>query len=401
MKQFNNFLFLVFLFLLPTQLGKHFFFPFSYLSGVRVDYLAPTVYLTDMIVFLLAIVNLKIIFKFFKNKKVLIGLFLLLVNVLFSRLPIISFYWFIKIIEFLIVFSLAKKMLKTLKEKFILTALLLSGLFELFLSLIQLINKHSVQGIFYYFGERLLSLSTPGIAKASIQGVEFLRPYGTFSHPNSSSGFFLLLYFFVLITKKFNHYLILKYLFLFISSILIFISFSKVAIVSYLILNTLYFILNTRLSCQICKIARITVLFIISLIFLQATTDPLTISKRIELLKDSTTIIFRYPIFGVGLGSYLVEQAKFSSKFYLFFNQPVHNIFLLFISETGLLIGGFLLYQLINQLIRRQLTKDQWLLIFVIVFTGFFDHYWLTLNQNFLLIGLTMGVILSRTLSAD
>ena len=281
---------------------------------------------------------------------------------------------------------LAKKILVTLKEKYILVALLISGSFELFLSLIQLINKHSVQGVFYYFGERLLSLSTPGVAKATIQGVEFLRPYGTFSHPNSLAGFFLLLYFLVLTYKKFNRYLALKYLFLFISSILVFISFSKVAIVSFLILTTCYLILNTKLSCRLCKIARVLVLFIVSLIFLSAATDPLTVNKRIELMKNSVTIILRYPVQGVGLGSYLIEQAKFSSRFYLFFNQPVHNIFLLFISEMGLIIGGFLLYRLIDQLI---------------IFTGFFDHYWLTLQQNFLLMGLVMGVILSRTLPVD
>ncbi|MEK7109859.1 MAG: hypothetical protein AAB876_01410 [Patescibacteria group bacterium] len=397
----NKILFFLFLLLLPTQLGKHFFLDFSYLSGVRVDYLAPTVYLTDIIVFLLTVVNLKIIFKFFKNKKVLMSLLLLVINIWLSRLPMISFYWFIKIIEFLIIFSLAKKILVTLKEKYILVALLISGSFELFLSLIQLINKHSVQGIFYYFGERLLSLSTPGVAKASIQGIEFLRPYGTFSHPNSLAGFFLLLYFFVLIYKKFNHYFSLKYLFLFISSILVFISFSKIAIVCYLVLNAYYLILNTKFNCKICKITRVITLFIISLIFLSATTDPLTVEKRIELMKNSVTIIMHYPIQGVGLGSYLIEQAKFSSRFYLFFNQPVHNIFLLFISEIGLIIGGFLLYRLIDRLIQRRLTKGQWLLIFVIIFTGFFDHYWLTLQQNFLLMGLVMGVILSRTLPVD
>lgn len=397
----NRALFSLFFLFISTQFGKHFFLPFSYLSGVRVDYLAPTVYLIDIIIFLFTIVNLKIVFKFFKNKKVLISLFLLLINVFFSRLPIISFYWFIKIIEFLIVFSLAKKILITLKEKSILIILFMSGLFELFLSLMQLINKHSVQGIFYYFGERLLTLSTPGVAKASIQGIEFLRPYGTFSHPNSMAGFFLLLYFFVLIYKKFNRYLALKYLFLFISSILVFISFSKIAIACYLILNTYYLILNTKLNCRICKIARIIVMFVVSLIFLSATTDPLTVDKRIELIKNSVTIIMCYPIQGVGLGSYLIEQAKFSSRFYLFFNQPVHNIFLLFIAETGLIIGGFILYQLINQLVQRRLTKGQWLLIFVIIFTGFFDHYWLTLQQNFLLMGLVTGVILSHGVSAD
>lgn len=397
----NKILFFLFLLLIPTQFGKHFFLAFSYLSGVRVDYLAPTIYLTDIIIFLLAIANSKIVFKFFKNKKILISLFFLLINILFSRLPIISFYWFLKTIELLIIFFLAKKILTTLKEKYILIALFISSLFQLFISLTQLINKHSVQGIFYYFGERLLTLSTPGVAKASIQGAEFLRPYGTFSHPNSLAGFFLLLYFFVLTYKKFNRYLAIKYLLLFISSILVFISFSKTAIACYLILNTYHLLLNTKLNCKICKIARIIVVFIVSLIFLSATTDPLTVNKRIELMKNSIEIIFKNPLLGVGMGSYLIAQAKFSSKFYLFFNQPVHNIFLLFIAETGLIIGGFILYQLINRLIRAHLKKEQWILIFVIIFTGFFDHYWLTLQQNFLLMGLVMGVILSPFLPAD
>lgn len=396
----NKILFFLLPLFISTQFGKHFFLDFSYLSGVRVDYLAPTVYITDIIVFLLAVVNIRIITKFFKNKKVFIYLFLLLINILFSKLPIISLYWFIKIVELLAVFIIAKKILPTLKEKFILVSIFLSGLFELILSLVQLVNKHSIQGVFYYFGERLLSLSTPGVAKASIQGIEFLRPYGTFSHPNSMAGFFLLLYFFVLTHKKFNRYLALKYLFLFISSIIIFISFSKIAIACYLILNLLALACaskpaSTKFNCRICKISRAIMLFVISLIFLSATTDPLTINKRIELAQNSMTIILHSPIFGVGLGNYLVEQAKFTSKYYLFFNQPVHNIFLLFIAETGLIIGGFILYRLISLLIEAHLKKEQWLVILVIIITGFFDHYWLTLQQNFLLMGMIMGVILS------
>ena len=393
----NRVLFSLFFLFVSTQFGKHFFLPFSYLSGVRVDYLAPTIYLTDILILLLAVFNFKIVLKFFKNKMILLSLFLLLINIIFSKLPEISIYWSIKIIELLIIFSLSKKILTTLKEKYILIALLISGSFQFFLSLTQMINKHSVQGVFYYFGERLLSLSAPGIAKASLGGVEILRPYGTFSHPNSLAGFFLLLYFFVLTYKKFDRYLALKYLFLFISSILIFISFSKIAIITFLILNTSYFIFNNKFSCKLCKVSRIVVLFIVSLIFLQATTDPLTVSKRIELIKNSVEIILRYPIQGVGLGSYLIEQAKFSSNFYLFFNQPVHNIFLLFLGEMGLVIGGFLLYQLIRFLISRHLSKEQWILIFVIVLTGFFDHYWVTLQQNFLLMGLVIGVSLSRS----
>jgi len=393
----NRALFSLFLLFIPTQLGKHFFLPFSYLSGVRVDYLAPTVYLTDILVLLLTVLNYKHVLKFFRNKKIIFAISLLLINIFFSKLPEISFYWFLKIVELLIIFSLTKKILTTLKEKYILITLLISGFFQLILSLTQMINKHSVQGVFYYFGERLLSLSAPGIAKASLGGVEILRPYGTFSHPNSLAGFFLLLYFFVLTYKKFDRHLALKYLFLFISSILIFISFSKIAIITFLILNIIYFILNKKFDCKLCKVARMIVLFIVSLIFLSATTDPLTVNKRIELIKNSIDIIISYPIQGVGLGSYLIEQAKFSSKFYLFFNQPVHNIFLLIISEAGLVIGGFLSYQLIRFLTKKHLSKEQWILIFVIIFTGLFDHYWITLQQNFLLMGLIIGASLSRS----
>ncbi len=395
----NKILFFLFLLLLPTQLGKHFFLPFSYLSGVRVDYLAPTVYLTDIIIFLLAIINFKIVLKFFKNKKILIGLLLLLINVLFSRLPAISFYWLIKILELLIIFSLVKTMFETLKEKSILTAFLLSGLFELFLSIIQLINKHSVQGFFYYFGERLLSLSTPGVAKASLQGIEFLRPYGTFSHPNSLAGFYLVLFFLVLTNKKFNRYLVLKYLFLLASSLLIFLSFSKIAILTYLFLSTIYNLSSNRLKCRPCVVARLFMIAIVSFIFLQATTDPSTIGKRIELIKDAITIIFRYPIFGVGLGSYLIEQAKFSSQYYLFFNQPVHNIFLLYFSELGIVVGG-LIIAIIFSLIKLLIRMSPYVFS-ALVLTGLFDHYWLTLQQNFLIMGLVMGVSLYQVLSVD
>ncbi|MBI5123425.1 O-antigen ligase family protein [Candidatus Roizmanbacteria bacterium] len=399
MKQWNKLLMFLFLLLLPTQLGKHFFLPFSYLSGVRVDYLAPTVYLTDIIIFLLAIINFKIVLKFFKNKKILIGLFLLLINILFSRLPAISLYWLIKIIEFLAVISLANKMLKTLKEKFILTAFLLSGLLELFLSIVQFINKHSVQGIFYYFGERLISLSTPGVAKATIQGIEFLRPYGTFSHPNSLAGFFLVLYLFVLTYKKFNQHLVLKYIFLLVSSLLIFLSFSKIAILTYFFLYIIYHLSSSKLKCRPCVLVRLFITVVVSLIFLQATTDPLTINKRIELMKNSITIILHYPIYGVGLGSYLVEQAKFSSKYYLFFNQPVHNIFLLYFSEVGIVIGSLILFLSLVKV--NQLIKVSPYVFSALILTGLFDHYWLTLQQNLLLAGLAMGVTLSQALSVD
>jgi len=394
----NIVLFSLFIFFLPTQLGKHFFPSFSYLNGVRVDYLSPTLYLTDVIVFILFLFNLKTVVNFFKNKNLLIVLGLFLVNAILAKNQPIAFCRMIKIVEFLIAFSLGQQLFKTIKEKILLIILLLTGSFQLTLAILQLVFRRSIQGVFYFFGERLFSLSTPGIAMADLMGQEFLRPYGTFSHPNSLAGFFLLLYFFVLINKKFNRYPVLKYLVIFIFSCLIFLSFSKVAILIFLILNSSYLILpagrqvlNTKIACRICKIARIIIPIIMSLVFLQATTDVLTIEKRIELVKNSLNILLNNALFGVGLGNYLIAQAKFSSKYLLFFNQPVHNIFFLYLAETGLLAGGLTLVLMARFIYK--MVKINLYLILVVLLTGLFDHYWLTLEQNFLLVALVYGSV--------
>src|SRR5260221_1150 len=53
----QNKLFTLFIVLLPVQLGLHFWPDWALVSGIRVDYLAPVIYLTDLIVIaLLAVV---------------------------------------------------------------------------------------------------------------------------------------------------------------------------------------------------------------------------------------------------------------------------------------------------------------------------------------------------------
>jgi len=389
-KQFNNVLILAFILFLPTQLGKHFFLPFSYLSGIRTDYLAPTIYLTDIIVFLLILINLKSVICFLKKKQIIFILVLLFINVLFSRSIFVSIYRYIKTVEILSVGFLAYRTF--LKDKLILLGFLVTGLVELTLSVFQLVNKRSLQGIFYFLGERYLNLSMPDIAKASINGMELLRPYGTFSHPNSLAGFYLLLYFLVLTNKKLNKFFILKYFSLFVFSILVFLSFSKIAIFTYLLLSVIYYLASIK-RCRICRVSRLITIFVVGALFLQPQTDPLTIQKRIELIKNSLYIIIHYPVFGVGIGSYLVVQNQMPSKFFYFFNQPVHNIFLLFFAELGIPLGLFIFYKFFIFL--KKLPPSTFYLLFSILITGFFDHYWLTLQQNFLLLGFIIGGLFS------
>src|SRR5438105_4334390 len=66
-KKSAGFIFLL-LFLLPTQLGKHFWPEFSFVQGLRIDYLSPTLYVTDMLVGILFVLKFDELIRFIRAK---------------------------------------------------------------------------------------------------------------------------------------------------------------------------------------------------------------------------------------------------------------------------------------------------------------------------------------------
>ena len=384
-------IYFLFCFLLPTQLGKHFFFDFSYLGGVRIDYLAPTLYLTDIIAFLLILFNYKTILSFFK-KKLFLWLFVFFcINVIFAWSKPLFFYRFIKLFEVFALFIIFKKQFPKYK-KAIIGGLAFSVFFQTVLVVVQFISRHSLQGIWYFFGERYFTLSTPSIAKAALQGNEILRAYGTFSHPNSLAGFFLLIYLFFLTNKNIANAL-LKYSALALCSLIIFLSFSKNAMLIFLFLNTWYF-LKEKKSCRVCTLAKIFSPLFLAIIFLSAQTDPLSLQKRITLILQSITIISQHIFTGVGLGNYLLAQYAFPIKYSYFFLQPVHNIYLLFAAETGIFISAIVFVRIFLVLKKYRRNMGVLLILLAVLLTGLSDHYWLTLQQNTLLLGVLFGIIM-------
>lgn len=394
MQYLTTLLIYVFIFLLPTQLGKHFFLDFSYIQGLRVDYLAPTLYLTDLIAVILIIFNIKKIIPLFHNKKLIVFLLLLLLTLPFSLNKFIFLYRFLRIIEWLFIFFIFYAHRKKLNYFFILCTFTVGTVLQFALAVTQFALKNSVQSMFYYLGERALSLSTIGVAKGSLQGIEFLRPYGTFSHPNSLGGFYLLLYFFILTTSHFNKKIILKYFLLFLCVGLVFLSFSKIAILTFLILNIVYLITSHFYArCRFCFTARTLIMLALAGIVITTKTDIFTVDKRVDLIKNAAVIITQHPLFGVGLGNYVIAQSTFSSKYLNFLNQPVHNILLLWLAETGFIVSAYSIYMLMHLLRKNKKTMQFIFLIAVILITGSFDHYWLTLQQNFLLMAVLFGII--------
>ena len=126
-------------------------------------------------------------------------------------------------------------------------------------------------------------------------------------------------------------------------------------------------------------------------------------------------MIKSHPIFGVGLNNFLVElpnvHKQDSNVFYL---QPVHNIYLLILSQTGIVGFGFFIWFIgkTYQKLKAQSSKlkatsknlkseKDYLIIdplslivalSVILILGLFDHYFLTLQQGQLLFAFTLGL---------
>ena len=372
-------------FFLPTQLGKHFFLPFSYLSGVRVDYLAPTIYLLDIIVVGLYIVHLKNYKALLRNVWLQAFLFVMAVGLFFAISKEIALYRYIKVIELLIVFAALKDHKKN--PTLFIYGLLSSTVLQFVIAISQFFQKASIDGVFYFLGERRLSLSTPGIAKTSLDGIEFLRAYGTFSHPNSMAGFCLLIYAYLLFQKKNVLPLILNTCFLLLCSVLIVLSFSKVAMLGLLLLTIKYFVAHWEdyKNCLPCVISRIMAVLVPLGIVATSVGDPLSGQKRAELMQNALSIMTSHPLTGVGLGNYVIAQESLPHLFSGLVGQPVHNIFLLLSSEIGILLTGILLFTAIKFLKKNRYNYQITAVFFVFFLTGMFDHYWITLEQNWLL----------------
>lgn len=385
------------LFLLPFQLGTFFFFDFSYVHGVRIDYLAPALYLTDLVALVLIIKNPNV-FRIFLNKKLLAILGLVLVGLFGVVSPIIGLYRFLKLLEVIMLYGIFR--VKKWEAKPLVIAFTLGAIVQLFLAVTQTTLGHSLGGIWYYAGERTFDIATPGIATVAIRGVEVLRPYGTFPHPNAMAGFYLLLYSFILFWGPFkspNSSLErgLRGVLFITCSLLIFLSFSKVAILTYLMI-AVFTGLRTLRQCTLCSISKIAIAFALASMFLFARGDSQTIDKRIYLARSAIKIVVQAPLMGVGLGNYLYAQSTVANPYPYHFLEPVHNVFLLALAEVGIVtfvLVAWFTWPCVKNLWQTDAGRT---ILIVILITGMFDHYWLTLQQNILLLPVVFGLLQKR-----
>jgi len=430
------FFFLLILFL-PTQFGKHFWPDFAYVLGQQVDYLAPTVYFSDILI--VGFIILSFLKDRMKNpelrmkggKIIIVLLFLFLsIGIYFSASPFAGWYYLLKLFEFILL-GFAMKHELTNRKHFgnqwkLLLPLSIGIIFESLLAIVQFLHQGSLGGMFYYLGERTFSGDTPGIANASLNGILVLRPYATFPHPNVLAAYLLIgmtilifnfqfSIFNQFLMNQFNKYLsgnfflqMIIFIALIAGTIALFLTFSRVAIFLWLII--LSFLIGHALWSKIKHVVHPTyyLLFIpsvfLSMLILLFTFFPdlkyripttglsdESVSSRIELMQAAQQMVIKNPVFGVGFGNFLSTL-----PFYLIHShfvqllQPVHNIFYLIAAETGIPGLLFFLWFLGKTLFasskRYTLNAIRLVLLSFVVTLGMFDHYFLTLQQGQLLL---------------
>lgn len=402
MSSLSNFLFFLLILFLPTQFGKHFWFGFSSVLGQRIDYLSPTVYVTDVIIIFLFLITL------FQKKIRIHPFFLAIVvflslSIFLSSNPLAGWYFLLKFLEMSFVVWCTTKIPNPKSQiPNIFLAFSLGILFESVLAFVQFFHEGSVGGVFYFLGERTFTALTPGIANASINGQLILRPYGTFSHPNVLAGYLLISMLLVIyFLSNVRHLRSLIYPVLLAGSLGIFISLSRTAITAWLLCLIIFFVLyfkNKTKQIFLGILAFLTALLLSFLFlpdivyrFLFSLSDE-SVVERIALSKAALQMILARPVFGVGLGNFISSLPLLNISML----QPVHNIYLLVAAELG--IPGFLIFASFLFFLLKKIRSLPLLLVLCsILFIGLFDHYWLTLQQGQLLLAVVTGLILKES----
>lgn len=420
----RGFLYLLLVFCIPFQVGYHFWPKFAFVNGVRIDYLSPTIFLTDILVLFLfiflmfdskalkaAIKKTKVPFSY---KFIFFAFGLVLLFLFFTAFSSQSHaFGIVKYLEFVFLGWYTAIFFKKTNIHFFVDTLAWSSILASVLAVWQFILQSSVGGLWYFIGERTFTKYTPGIATATVNNSDILRSYGAFPHPNVLA-FFL----FVVLVFMFGRVYREKgkeQIFLFIASLVSFaallFTFSRLLIILFAVFLIIELIAFKKQS-VIFLLA--TVMFVLAVFYLFFFGDRffMLISNdfiyRKELLLIAFSIFEKYPFTGVGFNNFYIYEVFFQKDFSPILLQPVHNIYALWAVQTGV-FGVLLLVKFLFDTAKRLVGKIKdknknehylyrllLILLFSILVSGFFDHYLITLQQGSLITALVLGLCWAR-----
>lgn len=396
----------------------------SFSTGEYSDFLTISLYLSDIILFLLffwLILKRKLTTK---PKKLIIYLISYIILAYLANIyPNIAFptFFLIKLLELIVLHETAKSYFLAYPEK-LLSFFHTLVLFSLFVSIVGIVQfaLQSFIGLGHYFGESSLSSLNFGIAKVSDNlGLVFLRPYSLFPHPNIFSAFLftaLIIQICLILKEKWLYNYRLAYASLFTLIFTLFLTFSRSGLLAFFIslscIVAFSLINKGEFSSKIKAFTVIAIAIVLSSAILwplyqnRVNSNDESVINRISYNKIGYLMLKSNPIVGFGPGDSLLHMQQFSEKKLETWEiQPIHNYFLLSATEIGipgaLLIIILFVSYLINLFKLSIKSKDSNALLLFALLIGFmtlmlFDHYFWTLEQPQFLLWIVLGLISSK-----
>lgn len=403
------------LFFIISQLGKHYWPDLSYVSGIRVDYLSPTIYITDILIGGLIVLSLPQIVRDIKKRGgrppiiAVLGLITIGISTSLAQYPILAVYGVVKILEMVFLGYAVTSFLTRKDFPRIVEVISVAVFIQSILVFWQMYVQSSVGGLWYYLGERTFSSGTIGISTISLYGNEVLRAYGSFPHPNvlaffmASSSLMFIVYWSLLLGG-------LKKLWIgFITALsvsVLFLTFSRAAII-FFIVAVIYLvykqIIGRRIGVVIILCCVISVGLLASRFSFSVFSSP-DFLMRIDLALISLEIIKSHILFGTGILNYFALQLPYQTMITPVLLQPVHNIYLLTLVQIGVLgIIPVCLYlsktvlrsriQEVEKEVDKKLSVLFGVLLWGILLLGIVDHFFLTLQQGMLMTAYIVGLV--------
>ncbi len=341
-----------------------------------------------------------------------------------SRIVGLSLYQLLKLAEFIgFYFYLRASFGKIYKFREVLTVIIASGIFQAAVGIAQYFKQGSL-GL-KLFGESPLSANAAGVAVFIADGAKYLRAYGTTPHPNVLAGWLFIAifafysYYFYFYPKEKSYsgkFLLAGYPILLLG---LFFTFSRIIIGLWALGATIRilllfkesfrgFLMTTKqYAITVIAITLVTGTLFTAFFWTQVKSRALVsaeeeaVTQRVFYNKIASSVTTTHPLLGVGVGQFVPQLMTKLKHWPANIYQPVHNIYLLIASETGLIgLALFLLFLffIFYNFIRRADFKKPYsfsflILAFSFLLMGLFDHFLWTLQQGSLIFWMTLALI--------
>lgn len=240
---------------------------------------------------------------------------------------------------------------------------------------------------------------TAGVAVIETTEGRMMRAYGTFPHPNMFGGYcvlgiFALAWLARSIKNKKQLYLLLCAAAILGSALIV--TFSRSAWLGLFLgfsvligLMVKYKRMPPRSAMPVMTLGFISVLFTLSVFYPQVISrfnpslrlETISIEERTNQYTEFDEVFFSAPLLGVGPGAYTFTLVQQNPGQPVWVYQPIHNVFLLLLSELGVIgvmVGGYIIYTFFFA-IKKYRSQPEGMFAAALAGTflliGMFDHY--------------------------